>query len=162
MLTLHERLQEEPFQGYAYAYPHKTAYRHFDTPLPLRDLWAEEDKQALFLYLHLPFCEMRCGFCNLFTTVNPREGKVARYLDALPTTGNEHGRAFRDLAMEAKVLQIARSTGIGAQFGGKYFALDVRVAARARTAIVHRHAYTASTRARLRGLCQRGMTWFMT
>ncbi|MEN9634073.1 MAG: hypothetical protein RL077_2477 [Verrucomicrobiota bacterium] len=51
----------------------------------------------------------------------------AKYLDALPTTGNPHGRAFRDLAMEEKVLQIARSTGIGAQFGGKYFALDVRV-----------------------------------
>jgi fumarate hydratase class I len=51
----------------------------------------------------------------------------AKYLDALPTTGNEHGRAFRDLAMEDKVLQIARGTGIGAQFGGKYFALDVRV-----------------------------------
>ena len=51
----------------------------------------------------------------------------AKYLDALPMTGNEHGRAFRDPAMEAKVLEIARSTGIGAQFGGKYFALDVRV-----------------------------------
>src|SRR3954469_10719384 len=50
-----------------------------------------------------------------------------KYLDALPTAGNEHGRAFRDLAMEEKVLQTARSTGIGAQFGGKYFALDVRV-----------------------------------
>ena len=51
----------------------------------------------------------------------------AKYLDTLPTTGNEHGRAFRDPAMEAKVLEIARATGIGAQFGGKYFALDVRV-----------------------------------
>ncbi len=51
----------------------------------------------------------------------------AKYLDALPTTGNEHGRAFRDLAMEAKILQIAQQSGIGAQFGGKYFALDVRV-----------------------------------
>jgi len=51
----------------------------------------------------------------------------AKYLDALPTTGNEHGRAFRDLAMEEKVLQLSRATGIGAQFGGKYFALDVRV-----------------------------------
>jgi fumarate hydratase class I len=51
----------------------------------------------------------------------------AKYLDALPMTGNEHGRAFRDPAMEAKVLEIARSTGIGAQFGGNYFALDVRV-----------------------------------
>ncbi|HEY0705199.1 MAG TPA: fumarate hydratase, partial [Polyangia bacterium] len=51
----------------------------------------------------------------------------ARYLDNLPTTGNEHGRAFRDLELEAKVLQICRATGIGAQFGGKYFAHDVRV-----------------------------------
>jgi fumarate hydratase class I len=52
---------------------------------------------------------------------------TTKYLDTLPTTGNEHGRAFRDLAMEEKVLGLARATGIGAQFGGKYFALDVRV-----------------------------------
>ncbi len=52
---------------------------------------------------------------------------TTKYLDALPTTGNEHGRAFRDVAMEAKVMEIARATGIGAQFGGKYFALDARV-----------------------------------
>src|SRR5690606_36589388 len=47
--------------------------------------------------------------------------------DSLPTSGNEHGHAFRDLAMEQKVLQWAQQTGIGAQFGGKYFALDVRI-----------------------------------
>ncbi len=52
---------------------------------------------------------------------------TTKYLDALPTTGNEHGRAFRDTAMEAKVMEIARATGIGAQFGGKHFALDARV-----------------------------------
>ncbi len=51
----------------------------------------------------------------------------AKYLDDLPTTGNEHGRAFRDLATEELALKLAQSTGIGAQFGGKYFALDVRV-----------------------------------
>lgn len=51
----------------------------------------------------------------------------AKYLDALPTTGNELGRAFRDLAMEEKILTIAQNAKIGAQFGGKYFALDVRV-----------------------------------
>jgi fumarate hydratase class I len=50
-----------------------------------------------------------------------------RYLDSLPTSGNELGRGFRDLEWEAKVLEIARQTGIGAQFGGKYFALDARV-----------------------------------
>jgi len=52
---------------------------------------------------------------------------TTKYLDALPTTGNEHGRAFRDLAMEEKVLKIAQQSGVGAQFGGKYFALDVRI-----------------------------------
>ncbi|MBN8456337.1 MAG: fumarate hydratase [Verrucomicrobia bacterium] len=50
-----------------------------------------------------------------------------KYYDALPTTGNEHGRAFRDLELEAELLAAAREIGLGAQFGGKYFALDVRV-----------------------------------
>ncbi len=50
-----------------------------------------------------------------------------KYYDGLPTTGNEHGRAFRDLELEAQMLEAARTCGIGAQFGGKYFALDVRV-----------------------------------
>ncbi len=52
---------------------------------------------------------------------------TTKYLDALPTSGNEHGRAFRDPELEAKVLRIAQQSKIGAQFGGKYFALDVRV-----------------------------------
>jgi fumarate hydratase class I len=51
----------------------------------------------------------------------------ARYLDHLPTAGNALGRAFRDLAWEQQVLEIARATGIGAQFGGKYFCHDARV-----------------------------------
>ncbi len=50
-----------------------------------------------------------------------------KYYDALPTSGNKGGRAFRDLELEAKFLKLAQQTGIGAQFGGKYFALDVRV-----------------------------------
>jgi fumarate hydratase class I len=51
----------------------------------------------------------------------------ARFLDGLATTGNRLGRAFRDLDLEAKVLTITQKTGIGAQFGGKYFCHDVRV-----------------------------------
>jgi fumarate hydratase class I len=49
------------------------------------------------------------------------------YLDHLPTTGNEGGRAFRDIEWEEKILKMSQETGIGAQFGGKYFCLDVRV-----------------------------------
>jgi fumarate hydratase class I len=50
-----------------------------------------------------------------------------RYLDQLPTAGNEHGQAFRDLELEKELLALSREIGIGAQFGGKHFALDVRV-----------------------------------
>jgi fumarate hydratase class I len=51
----------------------------------------------------------------------------ARYLDTLPSEGNHLGRGFRDVDFERKVLEIAQRTGIGAQFGGKYFCHDVRV-----------------------------------
>jgi fumarate hydratase, class I len=51
----------------------------------------------------------------------------AGYLDHLPTSGSEGGRVYRDLEWEAKVLEICEQSGIGAQFGGKYFAHDVRV-----------------------------------
>ncbi len=50
-----------------------------------------------------------------------------RYLDSLPLAGSKLGHAFRDLELEAKVLQLAQQTGIGAQFGGKYFCHDVRI-----------------------------------
>ena len=51
----------------------------------------------------------------------------AHYLDELPTSGNTLGRAFRDVEWEQKVVEIARASGIGAQFGGKYFCHDARV-----------------------------------
>ena len=51
----------------------------------------------------------------------------ARALDDLPTVGNRLGQAFRDVELEQQLLRAAQATGIGAQFGGKYFALDVRV-----------------------------------
>ena len=51
----------------------------------------------------------------------------ARYLDSLPTSGSALGHGFRDVELEGKILDLARQTGIGAQFGGKYFCHDVRV-----------------------------------
>lgn len=78
-----------PYQDYLYAYPHKSAYRPLDPRPHLRDVWAEEDRSAVFGYVHIPFCEMRCGFCNLFTrTLSPAQapdGMVAAYLRQLAT-----------------------------------------------------------------------------
>ncbi|AKL15304.1 TPA: fumarate hydratase [Kluyvera intermedia] len=49
------------------------------------------------------------------------------YYDGLPTEGNEHGQAFRDVQLEAELMIEAQNLGLGAQFGGKYFAHDIRV-----------------------------------
>ncbi len=81
--SLEPLLESPPYQAYSYSYPHKTAYRALAEPKPLRDAWAHENRDALFLYLHIPFCSYRCGFCNLFTLARPSANTVARYLDQL-------------------------------------------------------------------------------
>ncbi|MDT0329001.1 STM4012 family radical SAM protein [Nocardiopsis lambiniae] len=73
---------DSPYRSYVYAYPHKSSYRPFGRRPLLADLWRDEDVRALSLYLHIPFCEMRCGFCNLFTRSTPPAAQVAAYLDA--------------------------------------------------------------------------------
>lgn len=79
MSTPHTR----PYQSYVYAYPHKTSYRPLPDRPELCALWAAEPKDALSLYLHIPFCEVRCGFCNLFTRIGAPGELTTRYLDAL-------------------------------------------------------------------------------
>jgi oxygen-independent coproporphyrinogen-3 oxidase len=54
-----------------------------DPPIELKQVWAKENKQALFLYIHIPFCEMRCGFCNLFTTVKNNQELFEQYVQAV-------------------------------------------------------------------------------
>ncbi len=82
-LALEEILLRPELHTYLYSYPHKHAYRELDTPVPVQDAWASEDASALFLYVHVPFCESRCGFCNLFAVARPEEGLVERYVAAL-------------------------------------------------------------------------------
>ncbi|MEE3663993.1 class I fumarate hydratase FumA [Brenneria sp. g21c3] len=67
------------------------------------------------------------GGTSAETTLKTVKLASTKYYDELPTEGNEHGQAFRDLALEQELLQAARDFGLGAQFGGKYFAHDVRV-----------------------------------
>jgi oxygen-independent coproporphyrinogen-3 oxidase len=81
--SLAEQLKEPLYQAYSYSYPHKSAYRSFQYPIDLKPLWQQENRDALFLYLHVPFCEMRCGFCNLFALSKPEDSLVEGYLAAL-------------------------------------------------------------------------------
>lgn len=76
-------LEGSPFVGYGYAYPHKTAYRELPRPRALSEVWAHEQRERLFLYVHVPFCAVRCGFCNLFTQKHPPAELPGRWLDTL-------------------------------------------------------------------------------
>lgn len=83
MQTLKDTIQQNYFQGYSYSYPHKSAYRPLAETRSLQDIWQHENKQQLFLYVHIPFCEMRCGFCNLFTIANPKSNLESPYIHQL-------------------------------------------------------------------------------
>ncbi|MFD3625335.1 STM4012 family radical SAM protein [Streptomyces sp. NPDC058698] len=85
-----------PYQSYVYAYPHKTAYRPLPDRPRLSTLWAGEPKDALSLYLHIPFCEVRCGFCNLFTRIGAPDGLTGAYLDALDRQATAVRQALGD------------------------------------------------------------------
>jgi oxygen-independent coproporphyrinogen-3 oxidase len=98
-----------PYQHYVYAYPHKTAYRKLRGTPRLTDLWAGESRQALSLYAHIPFCEVRCGFCNLFTRIGAPDGLTGRYLDAL----ERQAIAVREALGDAEPVRFAN-----AAFGG--------------------------------------------
>lgn len=110
-----ESSYRSPYQGYLYAYPHKTAYRPLRPRPALREVWAGERRDSLFLYLHLPFCEMRCGFCNLFTRANPAGEEVEAYLAQL----RREASVVRDAIGPARFAS-------GAIGGGTPTYLDVR------------------------------------
>jgi oxygen-independent coproporphyrinogen-3 oxidase len=98
-MRLQDVLTGTPYAAYLYSYPHKTAYRPLAPAVPLGELWAgEQRRDALFLYLHVPFCEMRCGFCNLFTAAGPREDLVEAYLGALEREARAVKAALGDVS----------------------------------------------------------------
>jgi oxygen-independent coproporphyrinogen-3 oxidase len=83
-----------PYESYVYAYPHKTAYRPLDPRPRLKEVWSGEQPGAL--YVHIPFCEMRCGFCNLFTRTGAPEELVTAYLDALERQAEQVREALQE------------------------------------------------------------------
>ncbi|MFE3459177.1 STM4012 family radical SAM protein [Nocardiopsis aegyptia] len=93
---------DSPYQSYVYAYPHKSAYRPFPDPPALSEVWRGEDVGALSLYTHIPFCEMRCGFCNLFTRSTPPAEQVGAYLDALERQADAVAASLPDGAAFAR------------------------------------------------------------
>jgi oxygen-independent coproporphyrinogen-3 oxidase len=85
-----------PFVTYVYSYPHKTAHRPIRPAIPLTDVWAAESQSALFLYFHIPFCQSRCGFCNLFSLARPDSDLPGLYLEQVRRQAERVRRAIGD------------------------------------------------------------------
>lgn len=93
-----------PYRSYLYSYPHKTAYRELHPPLSLKELWERDETDYHFLYMHIPFCGARCGFCNLFTLPDRRIDVHEQYVDALQRQAEQwapwfEGRTFSRFAI---------------------------------------------------------------
>jgi oxygen-independent coproporphyrinogen-3 oxidase len=84
--------------GYVYGYPHKKAYRALEQPRAPHDVWRDEPRQRLFCYVHLPFCTVRCSFCNLFTYVPADEAPADAYLDALARQMDHYAGVLRPMS----------------------------------------------------------------
>lgn len=100
-----------PYAGYVYGYPHKTAYRPLTPYRTVEEVWSEHQNRPLFLYVHVPFCRVRCGFCNLFATTGGERG-MTEYVDAVM----RQGRAVKmALGQQPRIAQVAIGGGTPSQ-----------------------------------------------
>lgn len=86
--------ERAPFRAYVYAYPHKTAYRTLAPPISLEEAWSTERREDLFLYFHVPFCNSRCGYCNLFSTTVLAPEKLDRFVASIRLQARRAARAL--------------------------------------------------------------------
>ncbi|EDS78342.1 coproporphyrinogen III oxidase [Clostridium botulinum C str. Eklund] len=83
MNDLETYIKENPYTNYIYSYPHKKSYRTFDKAFNLKKLWENRKSDNLTLYIHIPFCMNKCGYCNLFSTTAFNQYKMNKYVDKL-------------------------------------------------------------------------------
>jgi len=72
-----------PYKNYIYSYPHKKAYRDFDKSIGLKTLWGKSNSHNLTLYIHIPFCMNKCGYCNLLSSTSFGQYQISKYVDKL-------------------------------------------------------------------------------
>src|SRR5688572_27229085 len=79
---LRQSISQHVLPNYVYGYPSKRTYRQFEQPVPLKDIWAQQEEDGdVNIYLHIPFCPYRCTYCTLFLTTNHDDTLIDRYVD---------------------------------------------------------------------------------
>ena len=78
-----------PYIQYMYSYPHKTAYRPL-TGVRFCDYASALAGKGHGLYLHIPFCQSKCGYCNLFSVTGIEQDEIDRYLDTIERQSEQY------------------------------------------------------------------------
>lgn len=76
-------MQISRYQNYMYSYPHKTAYRPFAAPVALAPYLSKLAGKDASLYFHIPFCQSKCGYCNLFSQQRCTPQRISAYLETM-------------------------------------------------------------------------------
>ncbi|WFD11815.1 STM4012 family radical SAM protein [Tepidibacter hydrothermalis] len=74
---------DNPYTDYIYSYPHKKSYRELEEKINLKELWSKRKTNNLTLYIHIPFCINKCGYCNLLSTTCFSDEKLEGYVEKL-------------------------------------------------------------------------------
>ena len=72
-----------PYSSYIYSFPHKKSYRVFEKPENLKELWDKSKNGDISLYIHIPFCTNKCGYCNLMSTTCFSGERLEQYTNKL-------------------------------------------------------------------------------
>lgn len=83
MESLVTTIGKSRYENYMYSYPHKKAYREFDEPIDLETLWGKSELKELTLYIHIPFCTNKCGYCNLLSITGFQKAQMSQYVEQL-------------------------------------------------------------------------------
>jgi oxygen-independent coproporphyrinogen-3 oxidase len=84
-----------PYTSYIYSFPHKRAYRDFEKPENLRELWGKNTDKDISLYIHIPFCTNKCGYCNLMSTTCFTEKRLEEYVNKLTEEMKAYGKILK-------------------------------------------------------------------
>ncbi|MDE7058764.1 MAG: radical SAM protein, partial [Lachnospiraceae bacterium] len=98
-----------PYIQYMYSYPHKTAYRSL-SGVSLKDYAPLLRGSGHGLYLHIPFCQAKCGYCNLFSVTGQKEEKIERYLDTVERQSQQYQSLLAPYQTEFSELVIGGGT----------------------------------------------------
>lgn len=98
-----------PYKQYMYSYPHKTAYRPL-SGVRLKDYAQELAGAGHGMYLHVPFCQARCGYCNLFSVTGQGQEGIERYLDAVERQSSQYEQVFHAVGTQFEELVIGGGT----------------------------------------------------